>query len=163
VHGNALIGLHLSGDRNIGTRIRQLVHDNRPGFRQTAAWVIGKLEDPELVPLLEGLLMDSNQAVRQSAENALEKLRGTAAGAEPSRDTRTDSVSVAPKTQILRPEPVAGGEPDTSTGDNTQLATSAMSPCAPDRPAPRKGASSTQESSVEPFNIHLNGRHITGA
>lgn len=162
VHGNALIGLHLLGDRSIGARVRTLVKDNRPGFRQTAAWVIGKLQDPELVPLLEGLLLDSNQGVRQSAQNALEKLRGTAAGAEPSRNTGTDSAPLAPKPHITQPDTVGKGEPVATAPENTQSGPSEVHPVTPDPPGQDNGVLSQQRLSAEPFNIHLDGRYVTG-
>jgi hypothetical protein len=162
VHGNALIGLHLLGDRSISARIRKLVQDDRPGFRQTAAWVIGKLQDPELVPLLEGLLLDSNQDVRQSAENALEKLRGTAAGAEPSRNQGTDSAPVVPKPDFTQSDAVGKGEPVATTPENTQSGPSVVHPDTPDPPGQDNGALSGQKLSAEPFNIHLDGRYVTG-
>jgi len=75
VYGNAIVGLHLLRDKTLSWRIRRMAKDCRPAFRQTAAWVIGKVGEPEFTPLLEELLLDSSQAVRQSAETASDKVR----------------------------------------------------------------------------------------
>ncbi len=74
VQGNAIIGLHRLGDRNVRWRIRHLAKDKRPEFRRTAAWVIGTLDSLEYKPLLEELLLDSDWDVRQAAQAALQRL-----------------------------------------------------------------------------------------
>jgi hypothetical protein len=83
VLGNAIVGLHMLGDQSVKWRIRHLTKDRRPAFRQTAAWVIGRVGAPEFASLLEGLLVDPNQGVRQSAESALESLRPAPGTVEP--------------------------------------------------------------------------------
>lgn len=75
VRGNATVGLHLLGDRKINWYVRRLAKDSRAEFRQTAVWVIGKVGEPDFAPLLEELLLDPSQEVRQSAEKALNRLR----------------------------------------------------------------------------------------
>ena len=78
VRGNAIVGLHMIGDRRVGWHINVLAKDGRPEYRQTAAWVIGKMEEPEFAHLLDGLLQDEDQGVCRTAENALKRLRDLA-------------------------------------------------------------------------------------
>ncbi len=165
VRGNALVGMHLLGNRSAGWHVRQLAKDSRPAFRQTAAWVIGMLEDPELMPLLEGLLTDSDQRVRQSAANVLKRFRLTAASAaelDLSHDTETVSVHVLTEVEASLLAPIAEGEPAAMTSEITQRTAGEEALCEPGQADPEQIASQGQESANAKFNLHLDGRYITG-
>ncbi len=75
VRGNAIVGLHLLGDRRLNSYVRSLVKDGRARFRQTAAWVIGRVRSPGLTALLDVLLQDPSPDVRRSAQSTLSSLR----------------------------------------------------------------------------------------
>jgi hypothetical protein len=121
VQGNAIIGLHMLGDQDVNWRIRQLTKDMRPAYRQTAAWVIGRVKDPEFTPLLEGLLVDLDERVRQSAENALERLRGTEPAAAAPEFNVNAAMTVAPecaKAEDTPPAPPGEDDPATTKPDD---------------------------------------------
>ena len=80
VPGNALMGLHLLGDRPV----RSMLQHEKPGFRVTAAWVMGKIGAPEFRGDLKRALLDPNAHVRSSAARAM---------------------------KLLPPEPIAPGSP----------------------------------------------------
>jgi hypothetical protein len=75
VVGNALVGMWMLGERTVPRFVQRLMYDRRPEFRQTGAWVIGMVRDPEMVPLLETALTDPHQGVRQTAMNAIAKFQ----------------------------------------------------------------------------------------
>jgi len=165
VHGNALVGLHRSGDQSVGWRVRQLAKDSRPAFRQTAAWVIGMLQDPELAPLLEALLTDSDPGVGQSAANALKRWRVSAASnGEPDLGHGEHSVllHVAIEVEAKSPETAAAGEPVSSVPEVILTTTGEGAPHepGPDQQAPIK-LQGQKPTSVK-FNLHLDGRYVTG-
>ena len=151
VRGNALVGMHLLGNKSVGWRVRQLTKDSRPAIRQTAAWVIGKMEDPELATILEGLLLDSNRGVRQSAANALERLRATAAGIA-GRDlgdaAETALVPISPEAAEDLPEAVATA--------------CEITPRVPDQGGQDDRPLTGHESTPGTFKLRLDGRYITG-
>ncbi len=78
VVGNALVGLHLLGEPAVGDLARTMLADERPPFRWTAAWVMGKLGQDEFVELLQRSLADGEQGVRQAARRALIAIRQAA-------------------------------------------------------------------------------------
>ena len=134
VRGNALVGLHLLGDRSVDWRIRQLAKDSRPNFRRTAAWVIGTMQDRELIPLLEGLLADPSQKVGRAAAKALQTFGAT-------------SPDAAQPPTYEEPSGTAGEEAAARSGD-----------CEQDR-KPAEEQLPTQPE----CNLRLDGRYITGA
>jgi hypothetical protein len=71
VVGNALVGLHLVAEPDLGPRIEQLLKDARPAFRLTGVWVIEKTRDPQYAPWLEAAGTDLDPGVRQAALKAL--------------------------------------------------------------------------------------------
>lgn len=83
VAGNALIGLHLLGDPSVPARARGMLQHEKPSFRVTAAWVMGKIGAPEFRDDLKRALLDPNAHVRSSAGSALKLLppEGIAPGA----------------------------------------------------------------------------------
>ena len=159
VRGNALVGMHLMGDQSVGWRVRQLTKDSRPRFRQTAAWVIGRLGEPELVPTLEGLLRDSDRGVRQSAANALERLRATVAsiaGLDLSPDAETTSVLVSPEAENELREPV-------EAAPEIAMPTSGELPLhVPDQEGQHDTVLTGHKQPPATFNLRLDGRYITG-
>ena len=74
VVGNALVGLYLAQEIDLGPRIEHLSHDPRPAFRQTAVWVMEKTRDPRFTPWLEAAATDVDPAVRDAAQRALHSL-----------------------------------------------------------------------------------------
>jgi hypothetical protein len=84
VAGNALVGLHLLGDPSVPTLVRSMLQHENPGFRATAAWVMGKIGAQEFRHDLKRALLDPNAHVRNSAGLAL---------------------------KLLPPEPIAPGSP----------------------------------------------------
>ncbi len=165
VRGNALVGMHLLGDRSVGWRVRQLTKDSRPRFRQTAAWVIGRLGEPELVPALEGLLIDSDRGVRQASANALEKLRakaGSAAESNFGHDTETVSALVSDQAGDELPEPAAAfSETTPSISGEPGMSGERVTPVL-DREGPDDNAAPGDNSTRAMFNLRLDGRYITG-
>lgn len=134
VYGNAMVGLHMLGDLNVRWRIHHLTKDRRPEFRQTAAWVIGELNDSEFTPLLERLLLDPIEGVRLSAEIALGKLHeSTLAGIAPdsSPDIRFEVAPACPNTDDKAGNTAVESKPATTldrvltgsaeSGENTGL------------------------------------------
>ena len=158
VHGNAIVGLHMLGDQTIKWRIRNLIKDKRPVFRQTAAWVIGKVGNPEFAPLLEGLMVDPIDAVRKSAESALERLRGAAPSMiEPefSPNIRMEAAPVCQTTDDTPIEPIVENDLATTTPDNI-LAYS-------EKPGKDADLGPAQKPSEPTFTLRLDGRYVTGA
>ena len=77
VVGNALVGLHRLGDPGVVAQARQMIEDPRPPFRWTAAWVMGKIGDPEFETSLQRALRDKEPKVGKAAERALAALLTT--------------------------------------------------------------------------------------
>jgi hypothetical protein len=75
VVGNAVLGLHLIGDQRAAGLVAKMIADPRPPFRWTAAWVMGRMGNPEFVPLLEQAACDPERGVQTSALRALDAIR----------------------------------------------------------------------------------------
>ena len=160
VRGNALVGLHLIGDRSASALVRNLTKDSRPVFRQTAAWVIGKMEAVDLVPLLEELSMDSDQGVRQSAATALEKMRETVLrnAALAPKDNAKHALTGEPKP--LEREPAkAVADSETAAAKSEATFETEVVQCAPEQ---EQATSPEQKPTLIPFNLRLDGRYVTG-
>lgn len=93
VVGNALFGLHLLGEPGVDRRIEGMLHDPRPHFRRTAAWLMGRSGKLEFAEALREAQSDENPGVRETATQAL---------------------SVLPKPKIVETTPSAGGCPESS-------------------------------------------------
>jgi len=153
VYGNALVGLYLRGDRNCSARVRHLAEDKRPVYRQTAAWVMGKVGDPEFVPVLESLLADPAPDVRRSAADAIEKLReqpAPAAGAD------------APAAALPVQPPETSVEINARTAQNAQMESSEKQSAAGPDTGQKSSFPPAQNSNAPDCQIQLNGRYITG-
>ncbi len=70
VVGNALIGLHQLGEPRVNEFIKRMIEDQRPPFRWTAAWVMGKIGAEEFVEYLDRAINDKEPQVRRAAERA---------------------------------------------------------------------------------------------
>jgi hypothetical protein len=73
--GNAVVGLHLLGEPNVGALAEQMLEDTRPMFRSTGAWVMGKIGASHFVNPLQRALADSAPGVRLAARRALKEIR----------------------------------------------------------------------------------------
>ncbi len=74
VVGNALIGLHELGEPGVNEFVKQMIHDARPPFRWTAAWVMGRIGAEEFIECLEQALQDKDPQVQRAAGRALEAI-----------------------------------------------------------------------------------------
>jgi hypothetical protein len=83
VVGNALIGLHQSGEPGVKEFVKRMIEDARPPFRWTAAWVMGKIGAPEFIEDLERAVQDKEAHVRSAAERALQTIREATRKPEP--------------------------------------------------------------------------------
>ncbi|MFN7999260.1 MAG: HEAT repeat domain-containing protein [Bryobacteraceae bacterium] len=75
VVANALIGLHMLGDRRAAACVTRMLRDDRAAFRRSAAWAMGKMGLPEFEDLLRATLNDPDEEVRSTVERALEVFR----------------------------------------------------------------------------------------
>jgi HEAT repeats len=82
VVGNALFGLHMLGDGRVPGRLLEMIVDSRAPFRQTAAWLMGKIASTEFEQPLRQALTDPDSGVRTAAQRALD-LVGKKPEAEP--------------------------------------------------------------------------------
>jgi hypothetical protein len=157
VQGNAIIGLHMLGEQDVNWRIRQLTKDMRPAYRQTAAWVIGRVKNPELTPLLEGLLADPDERVRQSAENALERLRGTEPAAGALESNTNAAMTVAAKCAKAEHTPLE------SPAENDQATTKPHDSAAPfGKPGEDTIPIAARDLNAAASKLRLGGRYVTG-
>jgi len=83
VAGNALVGLHRLGEPVVGQLVKRMIEDQRPIFRTTAAWVMGKIGGLEFVECLRQAVGDSDQLVRDTAQSALRAIEGPSASEQP--------------------------------------------------------------------------------
>jgi HEAT repeat protein len=75
VAGNALIGLYRLGDTRAIGRTMEMAGHADPGFRATAAWVMGESADSRFAPALGRMLADSDSTVRARAFQSLANVR----------------------------------------------------------------------------------------
>jgi hypothetical protein len=95
VVGNALVGLHLLGDKTVDQAVEQMICDARPNFRRTAAWVMGKIGKREFAEALERAVQDDDSGVREMAARSLGELPvAEAASGPPEADAKP--VAAAP-------------------------------------------------------------------
>jgi HEAT repeats len=76
VVGNAIVGLHLTGDARAAGLAKEMLGDERAEFRATAAWVMAKIGGASLerqfADVLREALEDPDASVREAAHHALE-------------------------------------------------------------------------------------------
>lgn len=75
VTGNALVGLHIAGHRDIETELRSLSHAPGPDRRSTAAWAMGKIAHERWVDELTAMIKDEHPRVRGMALRSLLDIR----------------------------------------------------------------------------------------
>lgn len=98
VAGNALVGLHIIGTPGIHDEIDRLVHEPKAEFRATAAWAMGRMNDPAMAPELTALVRDQNKWVRSVALRSLLNIRLSA------RVDHAAAIQVEPPVVVV-PEP----------------------------------------------------------
>ncbi|MGP8245081.1 MAG: HEAT repeat domain-containing protein [Bryobacteraceae bacterium] len=75
VVGNALLGLHLLGERSVDELATNMLDDARPPFRSTAAKVLGQIGKQEYTSHLVKAAADCDPTVRLEAKRALVTIR----------------------------------------------------------------------------------------
>jgi hypothetical protein len=75
VVGNALLGLHKSGDTFCLPPIFRMVAHPNPKFRATACWVMGRSEDPRFLETLDGVVKTDTGTVRANAVRAMRTIQ----------------------------------------------------------------------------------------
>jgi HEAT repeat protein len=81
---NAIYGLYLIDSKKYFTRVCSLIEHPQAGHRASGAWLLGKIREPEHLPMLRPLLSEKNADVRGAAFRALASLRA-AEGPQPRR------------------------------------------------------------------------------
>jgi hypothetical protein len=110
VAGNSLVGLHMAGIPGIVEEIETMAGASKPEFRATAAWSMGRMNDPLFVPFLTALVRDEHDKVRSAALRALVGIRreeARAAEEAASRITKMAEEPIAPAEEfVIDPAPV---------------------------------------------------------
>lgn len=75
VVGNAAYGLRIQKAPEFSSVVERMQNSPDPLFRSALTWLIGKIADPELFPLLKLLIRDTDPAVRSGAFLAVASLR----------------------------------------------------------------------------------------
>jgi HEAT repeat protein len=75
VAANAAFGLYLTDPERYLPTVGMFVNHALPGFRCAAAWIIGKIGNPEHMSMLKPLLLDKNDKVRRAGFKSLATLR----------------------------------------------------------------------------------------
>jgi hypothetical protein len=75
VVGNAAYGLRLQKAPEFDSVLERMHNSPDPMFRHTLTWLIGKIAEPDLFPLLKLLIRDADPAVRSGAFLAVASLR----------------------------------------------------------------------------------------
>ena len=124
VAANALIGLHQSGN-DVTASLQKMCCGTDPMARAAAAFAMGRILNPQFIPVLEQLLKDDNPRVRSQALRALIRIR------------RHDKQPEAPGQDAAAPpaeveESPALSQPAKATDEPTPPATAAESPAIPD-------------------------------
>jgi hypothetical protein len=88
VAGNALLGLYLLGDTSSILEILKLAEHESRNFRATAAWIMGRTEDPRFTKALARLMGETATEVRARAFSALGLVRSAAAKASQAGEWR---------------------------------------------------------------------------
>ena len=74
VAGNALYGLYLLHDASVLPSVLCLAGHTDPKFRATAAWLLGKIGQPEFVDVLRGMVQDEDRHVKGVALKSLVRI-----------------------------------------------------------------------------------------
>jgi hypothetical protein len=104
VAGNALVGLYLSGRKQMLDQLTAMATGEEVLFRSTAVWVMRKLCDPSFVPILTMLARDHEPQVRSAALRSLIEIRRAISNVVPAckpEEPTSTQVSI----EIPAPEP----------------------------------------------------------
>jgi HEAT repeat protein len=104
VAGNAILGLLRLNDLGVVANLRRMAAHPSSAHRATAAWVIGRSGNPELLPILRGMRDDPEENVRRNVERSLALL-------EPPQPVLTPAEAAAPPEPAPTPPPAEA--PDT--------------------------------------------------
>jgi HEAT repeat protein len=104
VAGNAILGLLRLNDLGVVANLRRMATHPSSAHRATAAWVIGRSGNPELLPILRGMRDDPEENVRRNVERSLALL-------EPPQPVLTPAEAAAPPEPAPTPPPAEA--PDT--------------------------------------------------
>jgi len=102
VAGNALYGVYLCGEADAIPSVVRMAGDPDPKFRATAAWLMGKIGQPEFADVLRRMVKDESRGVKGSALKSLVRLnRVRGPGQGPGRSTaggtaQTERKSIVP-------------------------------------------------------------------
>ena len=75
VVGNAIIGLHQTGDVETVSLVSEIAGRSEPKMRMTAAWAMGRIGDSGFIAPLKLLAKDSDPDVRRAALRSLRQIR----------------------------------------------------------------------------------------
>ena len=118
VAANALIGLHQTGT-DVTVSLQKMCCGTDPLARAAAAFAMGRILNPQFIPVLEHLVKDDNPRVRSQALRALIRIR------RHQRPTGApDPEAAAPPAEVA--EPVAASQPAGAAAE--------PEPAAPDAP-----------------------------
>jgi hypothetical protein len=81
VAGNALYGLYLRGKADAIPSVMRMASHRDPKFRTTAAWLMGKIGQPEFVDVLRRMVNDESRCVKGSALKSLVRINRSAGSA----------------------------------------------------------------------------------
>jgi hypothetical protein len=79
VAGNAVLGLYLAGDPQSIAYVRKMAAHTETPFRQTAAWVMGKTEDPRFLPDAGRLLGQPHVNLRKTVFRSVSAIKNAVA------------------------------------------------------------------------------------
>jgi len=82
--GNALFALDLPHEPAAGKLAEEMLGDARPEFRRTAAWLMGKMAQPEFARCLQQAADNEDAGVREAIARTLGVLRKPELPAAPS-------------------------------------------------------------------------------
>jgi HEAT repeat protein len=114
VAGNAVLGLHIAEAQGVAEIVLNMARKAGPHFRSTAAWIMGRIANPEFAPELNRLLKDESSMVRSTALRALIEFRCYETKLQASMAERAAQLSEeeaaeqakATEAEILEPEKV---------------------------------------------------------
>ncbi|MGA3044066.1 MAG: HEAT repeat domain-containing protein [Bryobacteraceae bacterium] len=81
VASNVLYGLYLRGEAGAIPGVMQMITHDDPKFRAAAAWLLGKIGQPEFVEVLRRMVNDADRRVKGSALKALVRIHRATSGA----------------------------------------------------------------------------------
>ncbi|MGC9946699.1 MAG: bacteriohemerythrin [Bryobacteraceae bacterium] len=102
VAGNALYGLYLCGEADAIPSVIRMASHTDPKFRATAAWLMGKIGQPEFADPLKRMVKDDNRSVKGSALRSLVRINRAAGSAQaPDRSTAVGAAPAKQKSRAL--------------------------------------------------------------